>query len=67
LAKHFLQNYQNNFTGNSFDSGNAHNAKDIASMENDIANSEYNAKEAALKKMLLNLKNANDMVTEIRD
>ncbi len=32
-----------------------------------MSNSEYNAKEAALKKMLLNLKNANDMVTEIRD
>jgi predicted nucleic acid-binding Zn-ribbon protein len=46
-AKKVLQNYQNNLTDILFNSSNAHNARDIANMENDIANSDYNNKEDA--------------------
>ena len=36
-------------------------------MENDIASSEYHAKWAALNKTLLNLKNANESIIDIRE
>ncbi len=66
-AKKVLQNYQNNLTDFLFNSSNAHNAKDIANLENDIANSEYNNKEDTSYKAMNNLKKANQDVIDIRD
>lgn len=62
-----LQNYQNNLTDFLFNSSNAHNAKDIANMENDIANSDYRNKEDASYKAMNNLKQTNQDVTDTRD
>jgi hypothetical protein len=67
VAKKNLQNYQNNLTDILFTSSNAHNAKDIANMENDIATSDYKTKEDATNKAILNLKKVNQDVTDTRD
>jgi len=66
-AKKMLQNYQNNLTDFLFNSSNAHNAKDIANMENDIANSDYRNKEDASYKAMNDLKKTNQDVTDTRD
>jgi len=59
LAKQNLFNYQDILTNNSFDVSNAQNARDIASMQNDIATSDFNAKTSVANKTLTDLDIAN--------
>lgn len=66
-AKKILQNYQNTLTDILFTSSNAHNAKDIANMENDIALADYRNKQDTSNKTMLILKKANQDVTDTRD